>query len=105
EQQIGNAVKELLRLREFAHVGDHFGMPPGEMAKLLNEVRIGKEAHVEDEIGLEWDSVLVAEALGANQEAAAVRAALELVLNMSPELVNIEIRGVDENIGNVANGV
>ena len=57
EQQVGDASKEFLRLVEFADVGNDFWMESGEVAELGNEVRVGEEAHVEDEIGFERDAV------------------------------------------------
>src|SRR6202041_1901785 len=99
KQEIGHTIQKFLRLRKVSHISNHLGMAPGKVAKFRNEMRIGKKAHIEDQVGFERYAILVAEADRRNQQALAIRLALELILDIGAQLVHIEPRGVDENVG------
>ncbi len=70
----------------------------------LDPVRIGQEATVEDEIGVEGDAVFVAEGhhRGAHGRVGLVGEELE---DADTELVDVELTGVDDHIGPVADGL
>src|ERR1700679_3035731 len=51
-EHLGDLFKELAGLRELADVLCDLGMLAGELAELWDEVWVGKEAHVEDEVGV-----------------------------------------------------
>jgi hypothetical protein len=68
-------------------------------------VGVGKKAHVEDEVGINGDAVFVAEAEAGDEEVVEFFVGAEAGLDVGAELVHVEIRGIDEDIGDVADGV
>ena len=78
---------------------------PGLLAELGNEVRIGQEAHVEDEVGVERHAVLEAEAQAAHQQALGLFLVAESLLDVRAQFMHVEVGGVDEGVGDVANRI
>ena len=105
QEHLGDAVEEFLRLGKVADVGGDLGMPAGELAELGDEVGIGQEAHVEDEVGFERDAVLVAEADRRDEQATSGAFALELGLQVGAQLVDVEVGGVESDVGDVADRI
>ena len=52
EQEIGGAVQKLPRLGKLPNIGCHLGMLARQSPELGNEMRIGKEADIENQIRL-----------------------------------------------------
>ena len=65
---------------------------------------VGKEAHVEDEVGVGRDAVLVAEADDGDEHGASV-GIFEALGDEVAELMDIELRGIDHDIGELADGL
>src|SRR6202171_2824615 len=61
-QQSLDAPQELPGLRKRADITGHARIAPGKFAQLGNEMRIRQKAHVEDEVGVGWYTILVTEA-------------------------------------------
>ena len=74
-------------------------MASGERPELGNEVRIGQEAHVEDQVSVFGHALAKAETHARNQGILVAFAALEALRQHSTQFVNIELRGVDHQIG------
>src|SRR5579872_4116907 len=85
-QQLRDAVDELASLRKLPDVGCNPRVPPGQRAKLRNEVRIRKEADVEHQVGIGGHSVLEAKTHAGNQNALIVGSGLELVEDVTAQL-------------------
>ncbi len=98
-------VEELLCLGELTNILRDLGVAAGELAELGDEVRVGEEAHVEDEVRVCRDAVLEAEAGGGDGEAPGASFALELRVDVGAEFMNIEAGGVQDDVGDVADGV
>ena len=60
-QKIGDTLDKLARLRKRANVFSHARISSGERAEFGHEMRIGEKAHVEEQIGIDGDPVLIAE--------------------------------------------
>src|SRR5580658_68067 len=82
EQQLGDPVKKLSRLGEFADVFCHFGMTPGQVPELWHEMRIGQEPNVENQVRLQGYPVLVTKADRGNQQVLVRTTALKLLQNI-----------------------
>src|ERR1700750_312484 len=107
EQQLGRLVKELLGLRKLAHILCHLRVLAGQRPELRDEVRIRQKTHIEDQVRLERDTVLVTEADERNHQVLAVArvATLELAQNEGPQLVHIVLRCIHRLISHIANGI
>ena len=68
-------------------------------------MRIGQEAHVEDHVGVERHAVLEAEAQAGDQQPLGLLLVAEALLDVRAQLMHVEVRGVDERVGNVADGI
>src|SRR6202040_3872985 len=69
-----------------------------------DKVGVGKKAHVEDEIGVGGNTVFVAKADDGNEHGAVV-GIFETFRNEVTELVDVELGGVDDDIGEFADGL
>src|SRR3954469_11308274 len=98
DEQIGYALDELARLRERHHVFCDLGVRAVERTQLGNEVRVGQKAHVEDEIGVIRDSLLVAEAHSGDEDALAGSGLLKALDDVGAQLVHREFRGIDNDV-------
>src|SRR5579859_308514 len=96
-----DAAEKFSRLREGPNVFLDFGIYSGEAAQSGDEVWIGKEAHVENEVGVRGDTVLVAETDNGNEHGTLV-GILEALRDELAKLVDVELGGVDNHIGEFA---
>ncbi len=83
-------------------VGDDRRMRARELAQLVDVVRIGQEAHVEDEVGVERHAVLVAERHDRDVEDARFGGRIGRMREPLLERGQRERRGVDDDVGRVA---
>src|SRR5215470_19416859 len=89
-QKSGDAVDELLRLRKRADIFGDTWMASGKAAELGNEMRIGQETHVEQQVGVVGNSGLVPKADHRNQNVLVGLARTEFCGDVSAQLVNRE---------------
>ena len=68
DQQLRDAIDELLRLGKRPNVFRDARVAPGQGTEFGNEVRIGEEAHVEYEIRVFGDAMLETEADARDQD-------------------------------------
>ena len=105
--QIGEQAFELLqenfRLRKRADVTSDAGIFAAETAELGNEMRIGEEADIENEIGVGGNAVTETETDDGDDERLAI-GILETLADDVLELVDVEFRSVDDDVGEAANG-
>jgi hypothetical protein len=92
------AVDELRRPLLLEHVVGHLGVEAGARPQLGDPVRVGQEPHVGHEVGVDGDAVLEAEADHAHLEPHRERSA-ELGRDAGGELVDVEVGGVDHEVG------
>src|SRR5450432_3078600 len=67
DQQIRDALNELLGLGKRANVFRDFLVTPGELTELRHKVGIGQEANIEYEVGIVWDAMAETKAYAGNQ--------------------------------------
>ncbi len=103
DQQIGNARNELPGLRKRADIFRDAWIAPGQRAEFWNEVRVGQEAHVEDQVSVLRNSLTESETHARHQDALFRRFFLKALGDMRSQLVNIELGSVDHEIGSLAN--
>jgi len=78
---------------------------PGELAELGDVVRVLHEPDVEDEVGLERDPVLEAEADQLDREAVRIGRLAEPVEDPLAQLAERQVRGVDDDVGHGLDGL
>ena len=66
---------------------------------------IGQEAHIEDHVRVKRHAVLETEAEAGDEEALGFLLVPETRENVGTQLVHIEVRGVDERVGDVADRI
>src|SRR5438270_13141121 len=101
-QQLRDAIDELLRLRKLADIGSDLGMLAGQRPKLRNEMWIRQEAYIENQIGIVGHSVLESKAHTGNKNRLVRGSFLELLNDVPAKLVHIELRCIDDHIRQVA---
>ena len=80
------------------HEVAHGGVEARQRAQLLDPVRVGQEAAVEDEVGVEGHAVLVPE--GHHRRAhARLRLVAEQLGDPLAQLVDVQLAGVDDDVG------
>ena len=104
DEQIGNARDEFPRLRKRANVFRHTPIAAGERPELGNEVRIGQEADIENEICVLRNAPAETEAHTGDQNALLGRPLLKALVDVSAEFMDIELGGIDDEVGEAANG-
>ena len=75
-----------------------------EAAQGRHKVGVGKKADVEDEVGVRGDAVFVTKADDGNEHGTVV-GILEAFRDEVAELVDVKLGGVDDDIGQLANGL
>src|SRR5215469_2608779 len=75
QQQTCDTVKKFLCLRKSIQVGDQLRVLSCERAEFRFEMRVGQKAHIEDEVRLERDPILIAETQRGNQQVFSTAAA------------------------------
>src|ERR1700678_3373234 len=104
DQQFRDAVDELLSLRERAYIFRDPRIPSCERAKLRNEVRIGEKTHIEYQVSIVGQSVLVSKThTGYEDCLLAAGVLLKAVRQMRPQFMHIKFGSVDYQIGDCPN--
>jgi hypothetical protein len=103
-EQIGDARDEFACLGKRADIFRHAGIASGQRTEFGNEVRIGKETHVEYQVGVLGNALPESEAHAGNQDVFVGRLLLKTLGDMRTQLVNVEFRSVDNEIGDRSNG-
>src|SRR6185503_12338960 len=101
-QQAVDAPEEFRGLRKGADVAFDLGILAGKFREMRDEVRIRQEANVKNQIRIGRQTIAITETHQRNQQGP-LGAALKFARNKLPQLVNIEARGVDDNVGQLAN--
>src|SRR5271165_711053 len=96
-EQALDAAEKFSGLRKGANVAANFGILAGERPQAGDKVRIGKKAHVEDQVGVGGHPKTIAEAYDAQHQGAMV-GILETLGDEVAEFVDVEARGVDGEI-------
>ena len=91
--------QELLRLRLAEDVVAHCLIAARERAKVVDPMRVREEAAVEHHVDVEREAVLVAERHHAHLQPGVERVAGEQLDDPGPQLVDVEIAGVDDDVG------
>src|ERR1039458_7238363 len=100
DQQLGDAINELLRLRKRPDVFRDPRIPSRQPTKLGHEVRIGQKAHIKHQVGIFRYAVFVSETHARDQNGLlAPRLLFEAVGQVRPQFMNIELGSVDDQVG------
>src|SRR5713101_2111914 len=103
DQKIRNALDEFACLREGADVFCDFGIASGEGAEFGNEMGVGQEADIENQVGIVGHSVPEPKTDAGDQNIPAFFFFLEQLVDVRAQFVNVEFRGVNHQIGKSAN--
>jgi len=102
DEQVGDTRDEFAGLGKRSDVLGDTGMSTGEGPEFGDEVGIGQEADIEYEIGVLGHSLAEAEADAGDQDALFGRLFVEAFVDVGPQLVDIELGGVDDEVGETA---
>ena len=97
-EQLGVAVEELLGAGLVEDVAGHLLVEAGEGAQLRDPVRVGQEAAVHDQVGVDRQAVLEAEGHDGGPQLRLLVAG-ELGVHLGAQLVHVEAGGVDHQVG------
>src|SRR5215469_3159108 len=100
-KQALDAAQEFSGLRERANVLANLWIRAVVWAQTWNEMRIGKKAHVKDQVRIRRHAITIAKADHGNQQRPRV-GILEARGNEVAKLVHVELRGIDDHIGEFA---
>lgn len=89
-QQFRDTIDKFLRLGKRTNVFGYLRMAPSKRPELGNKVRVGKKAHIEEQINIVRNAGLVTEADAGNQDILVSFAGRELIGNVGAQLVDIE---------------
>src|SRR6266478_2871965 len=103
DQEVRDAGDEFLRLGERADEPGDARVAAGQGAELGNEMRVGQEADVKDQIGVFGHTVLETEADAGDQDVFVGRLFLEAFGQVRPQFMDVELGGVDDPVSNGAN--
>src|SRR5207249_1332911 len=101
-QQIGDALNEFGRLRKRANVFRDLGVTSGQRPELGNKVWVGQKTNVEHQVCIVGDAVLESEAHERNQNVPALFLFLKQLDDVRTQLVYVELRGVNDQVGHGA---
>ena len=104
DEQIRDALDELGGLRKRADVFCDPGMAARERAKFRHEMRVGQKTNIEDQVGIIGNAVLESEADAGNQNVFALLFFLKELIDVSPQLVHIELLGVNHQVSDGTDG-
>ena len=104
DQQLRDAVDEFDGLRKRPDVARHAGVAAGQLLELRNVVRVGQKADVEDQVAIGGHAVTVAEAGHVDHDLRFFALAHELLADEIAQLVNRELRGIDGQVRQLADG-
>src|SRR6516162_8660830 len=102
DQQFGNALDKLARLRKRPDVLGDSGMPPRKRPELWYKVRIGKEAHVEHKVGIFRNTLTKAKADARDQYVLLTISALKALRQQGTQFVHVKLGGIDDQVGQVS---
>src|SRR5271155_4441130 len=103
QQQAFDAAEEFAGLREGTDVAGDAGIFAAEFPQVRDEMRIGQEADVEYQVRIRGNAVAKPKADDGDEQRAAA-GILEAINYELAKLVDVEFRGVDDDIGETANG-
>src|SRR5215470_18727018 len=103
-KQAFDAAQKLAGLRKRANVLADFGVGAVVRTQARNEMWIGKKAHVKDEIRIRRNTVAIAETDHGHEQRARL-GILEAGSDKVAKLVHVELRGIDDHIGELADGL
>src|SRR5215469_17177444 len=95
-KQALDAAQEFSGLRERANVLANLWIRAVVWAQTWNEMRIGKKAHVKDQVRIRRHAITIAKADHGNQQRPRV-GILEARGNEVAKLVHVELRGIDDH--------
>lgn len=99
-----DAAEKFAGLGERADVLFDFGVFSSEAAQAGDEMGIGEEADVEDQVGVRGDAVLVTKTDDGDEHGTFV-GIFEPLGDESAEFVDVELGGVDDHVGELADGL
>ena len=97
-KQIHEAIHVLLRTLLVEHVIGHRLVHPTELAQLLNPVRVGQKADIENDVGIARGAVLEPEGLDGDV-LPAHRQLANGRLHRAPQIVDRQVGRVDDHVG------
>ena len=101
-EQREQALEVLARARRLEHEAADLLVHPGERAQAQVVVRIGQEAHVEQQVRVDGDAVLVAERHDGEDDVGAPRVVDQVLVEARLELVDRDVARVDDEVGALA---
>ena len=104
DEKIGDARDEFARLGKGPDVFGHARIAPRERAEFGNEMRVGQEANIENKIGIFGNALAKSEADARDQNAFFCRLFVKALVDVRAQLVHVELRSVDDEIGEAADG-
>ena len=105
DEEVGNSGNELARLRKRADVARNFRIAARQWAEFGNEVGVGEKTNVENQIGILGHPLTEAETDTGDKDALVGRFfLLKALVDVRAQFMNVEFRGIDDEVGQVANG-
>ncbi len=101
-EQREQALEVLAGARRLHDEVAHLGVEARERPQAQVVVRVGQEAHVEEQVGVDGDAVLVAERHHGEHDVGAPRVVDEVLVEARLELVDRGVAGVDHQVGALA---
>src|SRR5580698_1651547 len=103
-EQSFDATEKFASLRKRADVLLDFGIFASVAAQARNKVGIGKEAYIENQVRVRRNAIFVAKADDGNEHRTLI-GILKALGDEVPQLVNVELRGVDDHVRKFADGL
>ena len=103
-KQAFDPAQEFAGLRERANVLADSRVRAIVRTQSRNEMRVGKKAHVKDEIRIRRNAIAIAEANNRYEQRPRIRI-FEARGDEVAKLVHVELRGIDDHIGELADGL
>src|SRR5271167_4742472 len=97
QQQAFDAAEEFAGLREGADVARDAGIFAAEFPQVRDEMRIGQEADIENQVRIRGNAVAKAKADDGDEQGAAT-GILEAINDELAQLVDVEFRGVNNYV-------
>src|SRR5581483_5297832 len=104
DQQLRDPLDEFAGLGEGADISRDARMASCKFLESRNVVGVRKKANVENQIAIRGEAVPVAEAGDVNEDLRFLALALELLLDETAQVVHVEFRSVNDQIGEGADG-
>src|SRR6266568_4225395 len=96
--------QEFTRLRKRTNVLADLRVRAIALTQSRNEMRVGKKAHVKDEVRIRRNAIAIAETDHRHEQRACF-GILETSGNEVPKLVHVELCGIDNHVGKLADGL